>query len=212
LKLREKSPGSLVNVVTVGPKARAVEALRTALAMGADNAIVVDAPDFIDSNTAAKGLAETIKKEGAFKTVFCGKQAIDDDCAQVPQLLAEYLNAPHSTVVVKFEAGADGAVVQREIEGGTREVIELKFPAVIGADKGLNTPRYASLPGIMKAKKKEIKEYSLAALGISDADAKIAYKAFQLPPARQAVKFLEGASGEQAQQLVKLLREEAKAI
>jgi electron transfer flavoprotein beta subunit len=115
---------------------------------------------------------------------------------------------------VKFEAGADkqGCTIEREVEGGAKEVVSLSFPAVVAAQKGLNTPRYASLPGIMKAKKKEIKELSLATLGVSDADRRVAYKGFELPPPRPAGRFLEGDSASQASQLVKLLREEAKVI
>src|SRR5205823_2424536 len=113
-----------------------------------------------------------------------------DDCAQVSQLLAEYLNIPHSTVIIKFEAAADKSVatVEREVEGGAREVIQLKMPAVIGANKGLNSPRYASLPGIMRAKKKEIKEIPFDSLSIATTERKISYKNFQLPPGRPAGK------------------------
>lgn len=214
LKLRDKLGSSTVTVMSVGPKTRVQEALRTALAMGADNATVIDAPENLDSNSVARALAEAIKKESSFGVVFTGKQAIDDDCAQVSQLLAEYLNIPHATVVVKFEPAADGSsvTVQREVEGGTREVIELKVPSIVAADRGLNTPRYASLPGIMKAKKKEIKDLPFATLGVAADAQKVSYKNFQLPPARQAVKMLEGDAASQASAVVKLLREEAKVI
>ncbi|MDZ4677273.1 MAG: electron transfer flavoprotein subunit beta/FixA family protein [Oligoflexia bacterium] len=214
LKLRDKlADGSTVTVITLGPKTRATEVLRTALAMGADNATLIDGPENLDSNAVAKALAETIKKD-PFGVVFTGKQAIDDDCAQVSQLLAGYLNAPHSTVVIKFEISGDksNVVVEREVEGGSKEVIELKVPAVVGANKGLNTPRYASLPGIMKAKKKEIKEIAYASLGLAATEVKISYKGFQLPPGRQAGKMLEGTASEQAVKLVQLLREESKVI
>ena len=214
LKLRDKlADGSTVTVVTLAPKARGVEVLRTGLAMGADNAIVIDHPDFLDSNAVARGLSEVLKKEN-FGTVFSGKQAIDDDCGQVSQLLAQFLGIPHSTVVVKFDLDGSktSATVEREIEGGSKEVIELKLPAVVAAEKGLNTPRYASLPGIMKAKKKEIKEYAYSSLGLSATDVKVSYKNFQLPPGRPAGRFLEGDAASQSLQLAKLLHEEAKVI
>jgi electron transfer flavoprotein beta subunit len=214
LKLRDKlADGSTVTAVTLGPNARVTEVLRTVLAMGADNAVVVDGPDNLDSNTVAKALAEVVKKEG-FGIVFTGKQAIDDDCAQVSQLLAEYLSVPHSTVIIKFELAGDksSATLEREVEGGAKEVIQVQLPAVVGANKGLNTPRYASLPGIMKAKKKEIKEHAYSSLGLGAAEQKISYKGFQLPPPRPSGKILSGAAGEQAAQLAKLLREEAKVI
>ena len=213
LKSRDKmADGSTVTVLTLGPKTRAVEVLRTALAMGADNAVVIDQAESIDSNAVAKALAAAIKKETGWGLIFTGKQAIDDDCAQVSQLLAQYLNIPHCTVVVKLDLAADktSVTVQREVEGGTKEVVELKIPAVVAADKGLNSPRYASLPGIMKAKKKEIKEYAFSSLGAGEI--KIAYKNFQLPPPRAAGKTIDGDAASQAATLVKLLREEAKVI
>ena len=214
LKLRDKlADGSTVTALTLGPKTRAVEVLRTALAMGADNATVIDSVEILDSNAVAKALSEVIKKD-SFGAVFTGKQAIDDDCSQVSQLLAQNLGVGHSTVVIKFELGADknSAIIQREVEGGAREVVELKLPAVIGANKGLNTPRYASLPGIMKAKKKEIKEFSFSSLSIAPTEIKISYKDFQTPPPRPAGKILDGDASSQVATLVKLLREEAKVI
>lgn len=215
LKLRDKfSDGSKVTVYSLGPKARVVEALRTSLAMGADDAVVIDAPENLDSNSVAKALASALKKEADVGIVFTGKQAIDDDCSQVSQLLAEYLGFSHATVVVKFEAAADKSsfTVEREVEGGAVEVIQLQKPAVIAAQKGLNNPRYASLPGIMKAKKKEIKEVSFASLGVTDSDKKTNYKNYQLPPGRPAAKILEGDVSVAAAQIVKLLREEAKVV
>jgi electron transfer flavoprotein beta subunit len=215
LKLRDKlADGSTVTALTMGPKTRSVEVLRTAMAMGADNAIVINNTEFADSNATARALSEVIKKEGGYGVIFTGKQAIDDDCGQVTQLLASYLNIPHTTVVIKFELSGDksSVVVEREVEGGSKEVVQLKIPAAVGANKGLNSPRYASLPGIMKAKKKEIKEYEFSSLGVAANESKISYKDFQLPPARTAGKILEGDAASQAASLVKLLREEAKVI
>lgn len=214
LKLRDKlADGSTVTAMTLGPKSRAVDVLRTALAMGADNATLIDCSESLDSNAVSKALSEVIKKD-SFGAIFTGKQAIDDDCSQVSQLLAQFLDIGHSTVVIKFELGADknSALVQREVEGGSREVIELKLPAVVGANKGLNTPRYASLPGIMKAKKKEIKEFAFSSLGIAPTEIKIVYKDFQLPPPRPAGKMIEGDAQTQVANLAKLLHEEAKVI
>ncbi|MGZ6480363.1 MAG: electron transfer flavoprotein subunit beta/FixA family protein, partial [Bdellovibrionales bacterium] len=155
LKVKEAKGAGSVTVVSVGPKARVSEALRTAMAMGADDAIVIDSPDQLDSFWTAKALAGAIQKEGAFDLVFGGKLAIDDNAASVPQILAECLNVPHVTVVSKLTVGAD-IQAEREIEGGAREVFAIQGPCVIAANKGLNTPRYASLPGIMKAKKKPL--------------------------------------------------------
>lgn len=212
LKLKEAGKASNVTVLTLGPKARVIDALRTALAMGADDAIVIDAPEDLDPSATAKALAGAIKAEGNFKFVLTGKLAIDDNASAVSQMLAEYLAAPHATVVSKLEAADANAVVEREVEGGTREVLELKFPAVIAANKGLNMPRYASLPGIMKAKKKPVKELTLDAVGASAADVRVKHKNFQLPPEKPAVKMLSGDLAAQAHELAKLLREEAKVL
>ncbi len=213
LKLKEGGKATSVTVITLGPKARVVEALRTALAMGADDAVVVDAPEDLDPSATAKALAGAIKAEGGdFKFVLTGKLAIDDNAASVSQMLAEYLQAPHATVVSKLEAGDTNATIERETEGGTREVLQLTLPAVIAANKGLNMPRYASLPGIMKAKKKPVKELTLEAVGASAADIRVKFKNYQLPPEKPAVKMISGDSAAQAQTLAKLLREEAKVI
>jgi electron transfer flavoprotein beta subunit len=212
IKMKEGGKATNVTVLTLGPKARVVEALRTALAMGADDAIVIDAPEDLDPSATAKALAGAIKAEGGdYKLVLTGKLAIDDNAASVSQMIAENLGIGHATVVSKLEVG-DAAVAERETEGGTREVSQLQMPAVIAANKGLNTPRYASLPGIMKAKKKVIKELTLDATGASAADVRVRYKNYQLPQDKAAVKMLSGDAAEQARTLAKLLREEAKVI
>jgi electron transfer flavoprotein beta subunit len=212
LKLKEAGKASHVTVITLGPKARVVDALRTALAMGADDAIVIDSPEMLDASATAKALAAAIKAEGEFRFVLTGKLAIDDNAASVSQMIAEHLAIPHATVISKLEVSDSGALVEREIEGGTREVLQLALPAVIAANKGLNMPRYASLPGIMKAKKKPVKELTLSATGVSADDVRIQYKKFQLPPEKPAVKMIAGDSAAQAAALCGLLRSEAKVI
>ncbi len=211
IKMREAGKVSAVTVFSVGPKSRVVEALRTALAMGADDAVVIDAPEDLDSSAVAKALAGAIKAEGEFKFILTGKLAIDDNAAAVSQMLAENLNLPHATVVSKLEVG-DSAVAERETEGGTREILELRGPAVIAANKGLNMPRYASLPGIMKAKKKVIKELTLEGVGASPSEIRVRYKGFKLPADKPAVKMLAGDAGAQALELATLLRNEARVI
>jgi electron transfer flavoprotein beta subunit len=213
LKLKEAGKATNVTVVTLGPKARCVDALRTALAMGADDAVLIDAPEDLDPSATAKALAAAIKAEGGeFKIILTGKLAIDDNASSVSQMIAEALSIPHATVISKLEAGDGNVTVEREVEGGTREIVQLTGPAVVAANKGLNMPRYASLPGIMKAKKKPIKELTLDAVGTSAADVRVKFKNYQLPPEKPAVKMLAGDSASQAQQLAKLLREEAKVI
>jgi electron transfer flavoprotein beta subunit len=211
LKFKQAKPEAVVNVISVGPKARASEALRTALAMGADEAIVIDAPESVDNLTVASALAAAIK-DSSPALIFSGKSAIDDNSLAVSQMLAELLKLPHATSVTKFENKGDSVVVEREIDGGAKEVVELKLPAVVAANKGLNTPRYASLPGIMKAKKKVIKELSLDGLGVSATQSKVKFAAYQLPPDRPACKILSGDPGAQTSALVGLLRNESKVI
>lgn len=212
IQLKSKTEGSNLKVITVGPKSRVTDALRTALAMGADEALLIDAPESIDTFNTAKALAAAIKQEGEPFQVFTGKQAIDDNAASVSQMLAEFLEIPHATVISKFEKSSDSAVVEREVEGGRKEVIELKGPSVVAANKGLNKPRYASLPNIMKAKKKPVKEIELSSLGV-DADlAKLKFTNFELPAEKPPVKMIEGEADQQAKELVRLLREEAKVI
>ncbi len=213
IKMKEAGKVTNVTVLSIGPKARVIESLRTALAMGADEAIVVDSGEDLDPTTTASGLAAAIKAEGGdFLCVLTGKLAIDDNAASVSQMLAENLAIPHATVVTKLEFGDGLATVERESEGGTREIAQVKLPAVIAANKGLNMPRYASLPGIMKAKKKAIKELTLTGLGVNDSGRRLRFKNFALPPEKPLVKMLSGDGASQAQQLVKLLREEAKVI
>jgi electron transfer flavoprotein beta subunit len=211
IKLRDAQPGSQAIVFSVGPKARIVEALRTALAMGIDEAVAVDSAEDTDNLDVAKLLAAAVQKEGAFDLVLTGKLAIDDNSAAVGQMLAEQLKIPHTTVVSKLTLEGGIAVVEREVEGGKREIVELSLPALLAANKGLNTPRYASLPGIMKAKKKTIKEYDLSALGLTVA-AKVRYSDYKLPPEKPAVKILSGDLAAQAKELAGLLRNEAKVI
>lgn len=211
IKTREAGKATNVTVLSVGPKVRIVETLRTAMAMGADDAIAIDAADDLDAISTARALAAAIKAEGEFGMVLTGKLAIDDNAASVGQMVAEFLGIPHATVVSKIEL-ADVATVEREIEGGTKEVLELTKPMLIAANKGLNMPRYASLPGIMKAKKKPIKELTLDGLGVAAAAARVKHVAFQLPADKPPVKMIDGDFGAQAKTLAQLLRSEAKVL
>jgi electron transfer flavoprotein beta subunit len=218
LKIKEKSGGS-VTIVCLGPQ-RATEAIRTGLAMGADKGVHLndDAFEGSDSYGTAKALAAAIKPL-SYDLILAGKQAVDEDNAQVFAALAELLDISHVSVVTQLDIADDGksAVAQREVEGGAKEVIQVSLPAVIACQKGLNEPRYASLPGIMKAKKKPIDVVDLGASGLSADEAgvqgaKLKNEKFSLPPEREAGKILEGEPEEVATQVVKLLREEAKII
>jgi electron transfer flavoprotein beta subunit len=217
LRIKEKFGGQAI-LVTMGPQ-RAVEALRTGLAMGVDRSIHLNDPAFegADGLATARALAEVIKKE-SFDLILCGKQAVDDDLAQVGPSLAELLSLPHAVLITKLELFPDKkkAKVEREVEGG-HEVVEVNLPAVFTCKKGLNEPRYASLPGIMKAKKKEVKPVNLADLGlpadqVGAAGSKTKILRYLPPPSRPSGKILSGEVLDAAKDLVRLLREEAKVI
>ena len=213
LKIKEAKGGEVV-VVTVGPD-RAQTALRTGLAMGADSAVHVKdaALDGSDALGTARALAAAVKSLAPFDLVLCGQQGVGGDNSQVPGMLAELLDLPQVTVAVKIAVGDGQATVEREIEGG-RETWQTPLPALVSAQKGLNEPRYASLKGIMAAKKKQVQVLDLAALGLDAAAVapKATVTAMELPPARPAVRMIQGDAGAQAQELIRLLHEEAKVI
>jgi electron transfer flavoprotein beta subunit len=213
LKIKEARGGEVV-VLTVGPD-RALSALRTGLAMGADSAVhVKDAVlDGADTLATARALAGAIKTLGAVDLVLCGQQGVGGDNSQVPGLLAEMLDLPQVTVAVKIDVQDGKAVVAREIEGA-RETWETSLPAVISAQKGLNEPRYASLKGIMAAKKKPVQVLDAAGVGLAAADvaSRVKVTAMELPPPRPAVAMIEGEPDAQAKELIRRLAEEAKVI
>lgn len=211
LKIVEKDGGQ-VTVVSVGDQ-QAQDALRQALAMGADDAVLVDVGDKeLDEYSTATILAKAISGM-EYDLVLGGFRAIDDGSAQVCGRVAEILNIPVVNVVTKLEVADGKAVATREIEGGN-EVVEVALPAIVTAQKGLNEPRYPSMKGIMKAKKKPLAKKTLADVGLDDSQVAPKVKAisFSLPEARQAGKIIPGEAAEAAAELAKLLREEAKVI
>ena len=207
---------STVTVIRVG-EVKDTEALRTAMAMGSDEGILVKAPDNLDSYSTAKALKGAIEKSGKSPDIiFCGKQAIDDDCLQVPQLLAQMLGLPSVSIITSFEQKGEEITVKREIEGGALEVYQLRPPCVLATNKGINTPRYASLPGIMKAKRRSLQQFDLTEVGVSDSDTKVKYSRFRLPPGKPPGKKMDAMEESQqasvVSEVVKRLREEAKVI
>ncbi len=204
LRVRDQQGGGEVVAVSVGG-AGAQTTLRNVLALGADRAIHLrtdlPAPDPL---AVARALAAEIRGLGP-GLVWLGRQAVDDDQAQVGPTLAELLELPCATVAATFALEGEKATVERDIEGG-REVVELTLPAVVTADKGLNEPRYASLKGIMAAKKKPIEEKP-AELG----EPNLEVLALELPPARAAGRVVGQGAGAVAE-LVRVLREDAKVI
>jgi len=163
VRLKEKGKASEVVVLSIGPQ-QASETLRTALAMGADRGILVKTDQAVEPLAVAKILKAIVEAEQP-RLVITGKQAIDDDSNQVGQMLAALLGWPQATFAHSLELDADSAKVAREIDGGL-QTVEVKLPAVMTTDLRLNEPRYASLPNIMKAKKKPIDEKSPADLGV----------------------------------------------
>jgi len=218
LRIKEKFGGE-VTVVGLGPK-RVTESIRTALAMGADKGILVsdEALEGSDSLAVAKALAAAIK-ELDYDLIFSGQRGVDDDMGVVGANIAELLDMPQLSVIDKVEVAEDGKSVKvnRPIEGSIL-VIESPLPALITAQKGLNEPRYASLPGIMKAKKKPFDEKTLSDLGLDAAEfgegaRKVKVLEITPPPAREAGKIVEGETPqEKAAGLAKLLHDEAKVI
>ncbi len=205
LRIKEKQGGAEVVLVSIGAQV-CQEQLRTGLAMGADRAILVLSEDAVEPIAVARALQKLVEQESP-DLVLMGKQAIDDDSNVVGQMLAEMLGWGQGTFASEIKLAEDksSAVVTREVDGGLED-IEVKLPAIITADLRLNEPRYASLPGIMKARKKELKEIPLAELGI-DQTVQVKVHKIAPPPARQAGKRVETV-----QQLVDLLHTEAKVI
>jgi len=204
LRIKEKLGQGEVVVVSLGG-AGVQTTIRNALAMGADRAIHLKTDTVApDSLQVARALADAIGPLSP-GLVWFGKQAVDDDAAQVGPMVATLLSLPCVTVIAAMELDGGRATVEREIEGG-REIVAVELPAVLAADKGLNEPRYASLKGIMAAKKKTIEE---RAVGLGEPALELVSLA--LPAARAAGRIV-GQGVEAVPELVRLLREEAKVI
>ena len=211
LERKDADPSTVVSVVTVG-SARARDALRQALAMGCDDATLVNGPDDLAGLDVAKALAAVVT-EMKPDVVLCGKQASDDDQGLVGPALAEALGWPHVGMLTKAEPKGDAIELWREVEGG-HEVWKAKPPVVGLVHKSDKEPRYPSLPGIMKAKKKESPEKDLAALGVTPGAARAEVTAMEPPPQRGGGKIfkLDGDPKGVAEQLAKVLHEEAKVL
>jgi len=216
LQLREAKGGEVL-VATVGDE-KSEEQLRSCLALGADQAIIVKDPAALGSDGLgiARILAAIVAKEKP-DLVFLGKQATDDDAHAMAAQLSVLSSLPFASAVNSGEVGDGSVRVTRLIEGGT-EVLELKLPAILSAEKGLNEPRYATLKGIMMAKKKPINDLSLADLGVDPASVgegarRVTVEALSPPPSRKAGQVIKDVPpDEAAKKLLTLLREEAKVI
>ena len=204
LQRKEKAGGGEVVVLALGPDA-AQETIRSALAMGADRGVLLKVDRVpADALAVAKALAAELK-DGGYDLVLFGKMAVDDYHHGVGPMVAELLGLPCVTAIAKLELEGGKGVAEREIEGGV-EVVEFALPAVLTAEKGLNTPRYPALKGIMAAKKKPI-EVKPAALG----ELRVSVTALGLPPDRKAGRIV-GEGPDAVTELVRLLRTEAKVL
>jgi electron transfer flavoprotein beta subunit len=210
--LRIKDAGEAdVLAVSVGPD-RVTQALRTALGMGADRAIHVKDPETAGSDGLgiAKILA-AIAKEESPDLILMGMMSDDGNFSAVPPMLAELVDLPHTTAAVKLEKADSGLNIEREVEGGTREVVELQAPCVIAVQTGMNQIRYASLKGIMAAKKKPLDVKTAADLGVAGqvgvSSAKVKIESLSLPPKGEGAEILQGSNEEVAGVLAGKIKE-----
>ncbi|MEH7481948.1 electron transfer flavoprotein subunit beta/FixA family protein [Neobacillus drentensis] len=206
--------GGEVTVITVGTE-ESEKQLRTALAMGADKAVLINTEDDVENGdqfTTAKILAEYLKDKDA-DLIIGGNVAIDGGTGQVGPRVAELLNIPYVTTITKLEIDGTNVIVTRDVEGDS-EVIETSLPLLVTAQQGLNEPRYPSLPGIMKAKKKPLEELELDDLDLEEDDVEAKTKTIEiyLPPKKEAGRVLAGDLNDQVIELVQLLHTEAKVI
>ncbi|WP_053367330.1 electron transfer flavoprotein subunit beta/FixA family protein [Bacillus sp. FJAT-27245] len=206
--------GGEVTIVSVGTE-EAEKQLRTALAMGADKAVLINTEDDIeygDQFTTAKILAEFLKDKEA-DLILAGNVAIDGGSGQVGPRVAELLGIPYVTTITKLEIEGGTAKLVRDIEGDS-EVVEASLPLLVTAQQGLNEPRYPSLPGIMKAKKKPLDELELDDLDLEEDDVEAKTKTIEIfmPPKKEAGRVLQGDLQDQVKELVQLLHSEAKVI
>jgi len=213
IQLRDANGGE-VTVVTIGGEDSEKE-LRTALAMGCDKAVLINTEDDLengDQYSTSRILAEYLKDQEV-DIILGGNVAIDGGSGQVGPRLAELLDIAYVTTITKLEIDGDKATIVRDVEGDS-EVIEASLPILVTAQQGLNEPRYPSLPGIMKAKKKPLDELELDDLDLDEDDVEAKTKTIEiyLPPKKEAGKVLEGEIEDQVKELVSLLRNEAKVV
>jgi electron transfer flavoprotein beta subunit len=206
--------GGMVTAVTLGPEG-SEDILRRCLAIGADRAVRLDDPAFAgsDASCVARILAGAIK-EMKFDLVMTGAQASDDLQAQVGPAVAEFLGVPHAALVNKLEIHDGKVKVHRELEGGLEEVVEMRLPAVVTIQTGINEPRYVSIMGIRKASRQEIKVSGLPELGLSagevgEAGSKVRIGRLYLPPSVKATEILTGTDEEMSARMAAIIKEKA---
>ena len=211
VKLKEKVGEAEIIAVSLG-KAGAANTIQSALAMGADRGILITTDRTADSPLTARALIAAIEQDGRPDIVFTGKEAIDSEGFQTMYRLAAALDMPAASGVEAFSLEQNRVIVECDLEAGTRQVIEMPLPCVVGCGKGLNKPRYPTLPAIMKARKKEVKQIDLHDLNLQEPAGSI--EILELKPAveERHPKEVRGTPQEIADKLVRILREEAKVI
>jgi len=217
LRIKEKHGGK-VTAISLGPSA-SVEVLRTAIAMGVDEAVLLEdeALQGGDEYAAARALAAAVKTM-PHDLVLCGREAFDDSSGVVGPLVAQFLGIPSVTMVTKVEVMPEGGKVkvEREAEGG-KEILSVSLPALLTAQKGLNEPRVPPVMGVVKAMKAEVKRLGLGDLGLKPEDvgkagSKVEVLRYVEPPKRRAVKYIKGEPQEMVKELIELLKTEARAL
>ncbi|MCK5328438.1 MAG: electron transfer flavoprotein subunit beta/FixA family protein, partial [Candidatus Latescibacteria bacterium] len=184
-----------------------------ALAQGADRGILVKTDSlFLDSALTSLALQKAIEQDGSPDLIFCGRQSIDSEGMQTSYRLARTFGMPVISDVVSLSLNDGVATVEREIGGGSREVVEMPLPAVIGATRGLNEPRYPKLPDILKAKKKEVKQIDIAELGLDLTSPQTEIVNLEAVPERGQARMMEGSTREMVEELVRILKEEDKVL
>jgi len=202
--LKEKYGGE-VTVITIGPE-ESKEVLTRCLAMGADRALRIEGPVSQDGHLIAKILSQAIKNQ-SFDLILTGVQAEDDNWGQVGVSLAQMLGLPHAAIVTNIEITGDKAKVRRELEGGIDEVTELKLPAVLTIQTGINEPKYVSLAALLEAEDKEIKDLGMEELGLTTGDS-VDTKIDQVffPPVGKMAEILKGSPEEVVTQLTEIIK------
>ena len=213
LGVRESFPESEVVVFSIGPR-RVSNTILDVLAIGADRGIhVVDEENRAFGPRIISKILARLLQEEAIELIFTGSRTVDDDIIAIPQMIAEYLKIPQASFVSKLDF-IDGHTirVERNVDGGAKEIYEMELPCLVAATRGLGKMRYATIPGIRAASKKEIREISLEACDFTADQSEIRYTNWELPPKRTGCKMIEGDPELQAAELVRLLREEVSLI
>ena len=211
VRIKETLPGAEIIAVCLG-KDDAEKTLRSALAMGADRGVLIESDGNHDSLETAQALKAAIEQDGKPGLIFTGKESIDAEGMQTMFRIGALLDLPVATNVVKLDIETGRAIVESELSGGTANSYELSLPCVIGAGRGLNTPRYPTFPDIVKSKKKPVRKISFADLNIKVSTAGMSI--VELEPLRQTrePKEITGDAGEVAKKIVKILKDEAQVI